>query len=259
MEFKALAYLPLVLACLLTSFTSAQTPAVNVTITADDTVLIPGQTTTVRVFAQVDSSIESSSVGISSWYVDLLNSNGIATVPDYDNLTMSSSDNFDPTWSSGTTDGLNRRGIYNNFLFFNPTAGMGSPVELLAVELTANQIGVTTLSVQAGTTVPSSADDFLVQPIEEGELQFIGGNYALASVMVRVITISEAINLGISKTAEGVELNFTPVAGYDHTVMFRDDLSLGDWAPLPGAPHNSGSVTDSTVALKRFYSVSVVE
>lgn len=238
-------------------FASAQTPAVNVTITADDPVLIPGQTTTVRVFAQVDALIEPDAEGIFSWYIDVLNSDGTVAVADYDNLTMSSSDNFPETSGSGTTDGAHRRGINNTFFLSNPEAGKGSPVELLAVQLTASQLGVTTLSVAAGTTVPSSAGDFLVEPIVTGPL-LTGGNYTAASVVVKVVPVSEAIQLGISRDAGGVvELDFTPIDGFDHTVMFSDDMSPGSWLPLPG-DHNSGVATDLTVGVpRRFYRLLV--
>ena len=46
--------------------------AVIVTIAADDTSLLEGETTTVRVFGQVAPEIEAESLRIFSWYVDLL-------------------------------------------------------------------------------------------------------------------------------------------------------------------------------------------
>jgi hypothetical protein len=240
---------------LLMGFGAAQS-AVNVTMRADDPVLIPGQTTVVRVFAQIDPSIENAA-GIFSWHVDVLNSDALVLVPDYDNLTMTPPHNNSGLSSLGATVGTHRLGIHNTFLGDDPEAGKSSPVELLAVQVTASQLGVTTLSVRAGTN-PSIPDDFIVTPIV-GELPISGGNYAAATAVLRVIPVSEALKFGISKVPGGaVELKFSPIAGFDHTVMFSADLSVGSWMPLSGAPHNSGSLTDPVADTpRRFYKVFV--
>lgn len=240
-------------------FASAQVPAVNVTITADDAVLFPGQKTMIRVFAQIDASIEADAVGIFTWYIDLLNSNEAVAVPDYDNLTMNTSDNVPNSSSSGTTIGENRRGIHNSMFLSDPGAGKGSPVELLAVEVTPNRLGVATFSVQAGTTKPLLTDDFLVSRTGLPPLSppFTGGNYAMASVTVSVIPVTKAIELDIRKAAgECVEICFTPKAGFNHTVMFSENQLPGTWTALPGAPHNGGSVIDSEMEpVRKFYSL----
>ena len=47
-------------------------------------------------------------------------------------------------------------------------------------------------------------------------------------------------------------INNNPVP---YTVEFTDDLAHPNWQALPGAPHNSGSVTDSPASSHRFYRV----
>jgi len=51
-----------------------------------------------------------------------------------------------------------------------------------------------------------------------------------------------------------VRLTFPTASGFDYAVEYRDDLGpQGSWQILPGAPHNSGEVTDTNLAQERFY------
>ncbi len=57
-----------------------------------------------------------------------------------------------------------------------------------------------------------------------------------------------------------VTLGFGVASGRDYFVEFRDSLAAeSSWQPLPGAPHNSGSVVDSSGGPQRFYRLRSVE
>lgn len=66
----------------------------------------------------------------------------------------------------------------------------------------------------------------------------------------------------LQKSADGntniVTLRFTPIVGRQHVVEFRDDLRKGGkWQALPGAPHNSGTATDTGTGSQRYYRLRV--
>ncbi len=51
-----------------------------------------------------------------------------------------------------------------------------------------------------------------------------------------------------------VTLTYDVLPGYTYTVKSNDHLSTTPgWNPLPGAPHQTGTVIDTTAAPRRFY------
>jgi len=123
--------------------------AVDVTITADETSLDPGETTTVRVFRQVVEDMEADALRILTWYLDILVEDiDDVLVVNWASMSMSASDSIDGSSATSSTGVLDasghRRGIYNTFTA-NPTQtpgpGLGSPVELLTFEVTATGRG----------------------------------------------------------------------------------------------------------------------
>jgi len=233
--------------------------AVSVTARLDNGTLAVGQTTTLRVFAQVVPNLRANADRIFSWYVDVLNTNGAVAAANYVSMTRSASDNNPQTSSTGTTDGVHRRGIYDTFLN-RPGAGVSNAVELMAIPVQATAVGVTRFSVRAGTTVPFLAQDFIVAP-KAGGNPFTGGDYAIANVDLTV-TPGCNIQLQIQRIGAGgpggrLQLQFTPCAGRNHTVEARFPIESGTWQALPGAPHNSGSVTVTNTLARRVFRVRV--
>jgi len=242
--------------------------AVNVTLTADDTSLQPGETTTVRVFGQVAPEIEAESLRILTWYLDLLveDGSGVITV-DWNSLTMAASDSPDGSGNTASDGGVdsegNCRGIHNTFadnLALNPGPGVGAPVELLSVEVTATaQVGTAMIGVAPGTLVDLD-HDFQV-PNDVGD-SFTGGVYpGQLAITVDAVVLPDPKAIDLSVTAEpgGARVQFTTEVGFNYRVDFSDSLLAGTWAPLPGAPHNSGDVLDvSAIGIpKRFYRVVI--
>jgi hypothetical protein len=242
---------------------AARAQVVEVTARFDRAVVGIGQSTTLRVFAQVALDQRANTDRIFSWYVDLLNSTAAIAQADFSQLTRSASDNEPRTSSGGVTDGAHRRGIYDTFLNL-PGAGVSQPVELFSVPVTGLNAGQAVFRVQAGTGVPNLAADFIVAPNGGGE-PWLGGNYAGATATLQVQAGGDdactvKLNAAHERLAGGqsrVTLTFTPCAGRTHTVEFRHSLTTGQWTPLPGAPHNTGSVTDTAPAGRRFYRVRI--
>jgi hypothetical protein len=55
-----------------------------------------------------------------------------------------------------------------------------------------------------------------------------------------------------------VNVSFVPVPGSNHFIEFRDGFAAGSaWQQFPGAPYNSGIVSDLPAAAGRFYRVRV--
>jgi len=53
-------------------------------------------------------------------------------------------------------------------------------------------------------------------------------------------------------------LSYPTVTGRTYTMEFRDDLTTNaSWQPLPGAPHNSGSVTETNLLNQRYYRLRI--
>jgi hypothetical protein len=218
-----------------------------------------GESTTLRVFAQITPSLQASTDRILTWYVDLLYTNGQVASVDFDSLTRPTSDNLPETSSSGTSDGLNRRAIFDTFLNL-PDAGRLASVELFSVRVLGQANGQTTFRVQAGTTAPTLQYDFQVAPAGGGAA-LTGGDYSAAMATLQVgtnapptpptIAIAPGVNAG------ELLISYPVQTGTDHWVEYLDDLSATNWTSLPGGPHNSGQVTVPTTQPARFYRVRV--
>jgi hypothetical protein len=242
---------------------------VNVTLTADETSLQPGETTTVRVFGQVAPEFEAESLRILTWYLDLLvdDGTGVLTV-DWSSLTMAASDSPDGSENTASVGGVdsggNCRGIHNTFadnLALNPGPGVGAPVELLSVEVTAAaQTGTALIGVAPGTTVDLLDSDF--QVAKDGGEAFTGGVYpGQLAITVGAVELPDpkAIDLSVTTEPGGARVQFATEVGFNYRVDFSDRLLAETWAPLPDAPHNSGDVLDgSAIGIpKRFYRVVI--
>jgi hypothetical protein len=234
---------------------------VGVTLKLDTNQVAPGQTTVLRVYAQILPAERAVSDRIFSWYVDLLDANGAAAQIQATGLAKSASDNDPSTSGSGTMDGPNLRGVYDTFMNL-PGAGKDALVELFSVPVQGVSAGTSLFSVQAGTTVDGLGDDFIVAPAGGGD-PLVGGDYSAAGVTLRVsgsATPVLRIHAVPSPDRQSVQatLTFTPTAGTDYFVEYRDALGTGTgWQTLPGAPHNSGTVTDNATASHRFYRLRV--
>lgn len=242
---------------------------VDVTMQLDTNSVAVGATTTLRVFAQVVPQERAGANRIFSWYVDVLNNNGAAASADYDAMLRSASDNEpEPVSSGGIDSGNNRISIHDTFLSdieIIPGPGVDTPVELMAIPVMGVAPGTAQFSVRAGTGIPELAADFLVAPSGGGE-PLIGGNYSGAAIdlVVTDAVVCDDIQLSISRIGTGgpgeeLNLTFMPCPGFDHTVESKPNLIAGAaWTPLPGAPHNSGSVTVTNSISKRFFRVSTI-
>lgn len=249
----------LLAAALLAPAHHAFAQAVNVTMSLGTTNLGVGQSTTLRVFAQVVTNLRGDSDRIFSWYVDVLNTNGAAAVANYAAMQKSASDNDPQISSNGVSQASNRRGIYDTFLNL-PGAGVSNAVELMSIPVTGLATGRTRFAVQAGTGVPLMSSDFQVAP-KAGGPPYVGGNYTLAFVDL-LVTNSCALSLQVARLAQGggtngtLRLTFTPCPNQNHTVEFHNTLANTNWQALPGAPHNTGSVTVTNAGTnQRFFRV----
>lgn len=232
--------------------------AVDVTLTLDKTRVFVGDTATLRVYGQIDPTIEVDTDRIFSWYIDVLNSNGLVATADWNNLVTSFSDNNPLTSDDGKISGHDCVGVYDTFLN-RASAGKGAPVELLRVTVTAVALGSVEFTARAGTTVKNLSNDFVVAR-SGGGTPFTGGDYGAASVTLDVIDI-DGICFEMERQANGdVVLTFLPVSGKTHVVQYNDSAALDDamWVDLSFPPHNSGSKTDVNPGVaSRFYRVLV--
>jgi len=236
---------------------SSSGQAVAVSVRLDTNSLSVGNTTFLRVFAQVVPSLRPTSDRIFSWYVDVLNTNGSVAFANYGALQKPASDNDPLVSSSGTSQGANRQGIYDTFLNL-PGAGVATPVELIRIPVVGQGGGTTRFVVQAGTGVTGLSTDFLVAPSGAGE-PFTGGEYsgATATLLVSGAGCNPALTV-TPGTGGNLNLTFIPCAGRTHTVEARTGLAdATGWQPLPGAPHNSGSVTVANQGAQRFFRLRV--
>lgn len=253
------AALILVTVCLLLfAPSSARAQAVAVTMSLDAANLTVGQGTTLRVFAQVVPALRANSDRIFSWYVDVLNTNGTIAGANYAAMQKTASDRDPQTSSTGVSEGANRRGIYDTFLNL-PGAGTSNRVELMSIPITALSPGRTRFAVQAGTGVALDSDFEVIS--KDFSQSFTGGDYSAAFADLNV-TSSGACNpqLRFGRAALGGApggtflLTFTPCPGRTHTVEFRTAIAdATGWLPLPGAPHNSGSVTITNTGTQRYF------
>ena len=229
--------------------------SVNVTVEADDTDLLVGESTTVRVYGQIDAAIEASSLQITSWYIDVLNDNGAAAAG-YTSVVTTASDNTPATSFDGTVDGANLRGIHDWFLSTSG-AGLGSRIELVSFEVTALAAGTSTFTVGPGSTLDGVVNDFQVVQVGFAGT-YTGGNYSAASVAINVTGELDLSGLGLSVEVVGTQaqVTFNPQPGYDHVIEWSETLLPMSWTPVPGGPHNAGSVNQVVTGFpKRFYRV----
>ena len=242
-----------ILSCLFACTHSVRAQAVTVTMSLDTNVIAVGGSTVLRVYAQVVPTLQASADRIFSWYVDVLSSNGLVAIAHYDMMQKTASDN-DPLISSlGVSSGANRRGIYDTFLNL-PGAGTSDRVELMAIPIEGTAVGTTRFSVRAGTGVPGLSD-FIVASNNGGD-PWTGGDYSLAHA--DLVVSCGNVRLGIQHAGgTSLLLRFTPCDEMDHTIEFRNSLESGQWQPLPGAPHNSGSITVTNVLSRQFFRLRI--
>jgi hypothetical protein len=237
----------------------AQTVAV--TMSLDAPTISVGQSTTLRVFAQVVPNLRTNSDRIFSWYVDVLNTNGATAGANYNAMQKPPSDNDPLVSSNGFTNGANRLGIYDTFLNL-PGAGVTNRVELMRIPVSGLSAGQTRFMVRHGTGVPSLSEDFIVAPLSGGGF-LSGGEYstAFADLIVLAAPTNAITCLNITRTnlAGGlnkVTVQFCPLAGYDHHVEYRDQLVGGPgWQTFANGPHNSGVYIDTNNVPVRFYRI----
>src|SRR5437660_822643 len=247
------------LALVVISSTRARGQAVMVTMRLDTNRIAVGASTTLHVYAQVAPAYRANADQIFSWYVDVLNTNGAAASANYDAMIKAASDRDAQTSSKGNSVGANRKDIYDTFLNL-PAAGVVAPVELMSILVTGLAGGHARFQVQAGSNLPLS--DFLVTLNQFMDFA-TGGDYSLAVADLDVIDTGCSILLHIAPGGASagpgrqVALTFVPCPGLNHTVQYRAALddALG-WLPVPGAPHNSGSVIVTNTAAARFFRVA---
>jgi len=251
----------LILALALWSLALAQSfgQAVGVTMRLDTNSIVVSGSTTLHIYAQVAPAFRSNAERIFSWYVDVLNTNGAVASASYAAMEKTASDKDVSTSSTGSSEGANRRGIYDTFLNL-PGAGVAAPVELMAIPVTGLVSGKARFQVRAGSGVPELSD-FLVVPIT-GVDPFTGGNYSAANIDLTVVEgcgVRLQVVPGNFGPGQRLQLSFIPCPGFNHTVEYRDTLNdpLG-WRALPGAPHNSGNVSVTNIGPQRFFRVSSV-
>ena len=242
---------------------SGQSLAQVVAVTAqlDTNIITVGQSTILRIYAQVSPAYRAEAERIFSWYVDVLNTNSLAASADYASMLKPESDKDPLISSNGFTSGTSRLGVYDTFLN-HPGAGVTNPVELLSIPVTGLTVGKTRFGVRHGTGVASLSEDFLVAPTGAGEF-ISGGVYSAAFANLTVVAApSNSINcLTLTHTnlpdgSNRVMVQFCPQAGYNHYVEYRDQLVGGPgWQPFPNGPHNSGIFIETNSVPLRFYRV----
>jgi hypothetical protein len=233
---------------------------VNVTLSLDKQQINVGETTTLHVFAQIVPAQRGSTDRIFSWYVDLLDLNGSVAKLQTGDLAKPSSDKNPALALPGTVEGDNLRGILDTFMNL-PGAGRDSAVELISIPVKATAAGKAILKIQAGSSVPGLAEDFIVAPTGGGD-PLTGGDYSAAQIDVQVSANIEQPRITVllgqnpQTHAPEITIKFTPIAGTNYFVEATDNLGPNaSWQALPGAPHNSGQITDSASAPHRFYRV----
>jgi hypothetical protein len=249
----------LAVAAIIAAMPEAAAQFATVTMKLDAAQIPVGGSTVLHVYAQVAAAQRAQADRIFSWYVDLVNASG--TIADGTAVITKPTADKDPQTSSpGFLDGVNRRGIYDTFLNL-PGAGVSAPVELFSVPIKGLAAGNAAFHVAAGSGVPGLGEDFIVAPTGGGD-PWLGGDYSQATANLTVgagscqPSLTPLLNVQASG-AKQLVLNFTVCAGKTHTVEATDDLAHPNWQALPGAPHNSGSITDAVGTGKRFYRVRV--
>jgi hypothetical protein len=230
--------------------------AVAVTATLDRPQIKVGESATLHVYAQIVPALRAGSDRIFSWYVDVLDSNGPIAQLDPAGLLKTASDNNPQISSPGKPQGANLRAIYDTFIN-GPGAGRDTAVELFSIPIHATGVGSAVFTIQAGTTIPELAEDFIVAPSAGGD-PFVGGDYSAASVTLTIPLEPPQLHIALrpdpdTQKPEAV-LSFDVVPGANYFVEFRDSLDpQSAWQPLPGGPHNSGQIVDPLGPAARFY------
>ncbi|MBI4326903.1 MAG: hypothetical protein HY674_16815 [Chloroflexi bacterium] len=248
----------LLMSLLLNASADLNAQVVAVTLSLETNRIVVGSSTVLHAYAQIVPAYRANSDQIFSWYVDLLNANGAMARGEYNQLRKPFSDNDPNTSSTGKTDGVHRRAIYDTFINLS-AAGRTNRVELFNVPVTGLAPGRISFRVQAGTSVNLSAD-FIVAPAGEGD-PYLGGDYSAASIDLEVGSapgpVGESVRLNIARTTPGqITLSFPVTAGWNYFVESSDRLGLGAiWQELPGGPHNSGTVIQTNNVPHQFYRV----
>jgi hypothetical protein len=243
---------------LVTAGGSPRAQVVEVTLRLDTERVAVGEATTLHALAQVAPALRPNADRIFSWYVDLLALDAGVASADYSQLQKPVSDKDPRTSSSGSTDGANRRGIYDTFLN-SAGAGVAEPVELFSVVVRGMAAGRARFAVQAGTGVGGLAADFIVAP-KGGGGPWIGGNYSGAQIVLEVGEAAgvPALTIARSDAPGRLTISYPVQPGKNHILQYRDALEPGaQWLPFPGAPHNGGSVTITNNVGQRFFRLAV--
>jgi hypothetical protein len=234
--------------------------AVAVTMQLDTNTIAVGQSTVLHVYAQVLPVYRTNADRIFSWYVDVVNTNGSVASADYAAMQKMASDKDPQLSSTGTSQGANRRGIYDTFLNL-AGAGVTNPVELMRFSVTGTTVGQTRFAVEHGSGVTNLSEDFIVAPLD-GSDPWTGGDYTAGFANLTVLSaptnnVVKQLAITYTRLAGGTNkatLTYSAVAGYDCYVEYRDQLVSGTgWQTFPGGPHNSGVYNDTNNVPRRFY------
>jgi hypothetical protein len=247
---------------LLLFISTASAQSVLVTMKVDQLQILTGAITTLHVYGQISPNVQAQADRIFSWHLDLLNLNGSIARPDYSALKRPASDNDPSTSSSGSTVGTDQIGIYDTFLKL-AAAGKNAPVELFSVPIKGLVSGHATFRVRAGTGSTLLSSDFLVARSDAGD-PFSGGDYLSATIDLEIVEPAAtscqptlAVKFLSSAPAQrSVVISFDLCPGANHVVEFTPAIGPA-WQPLPGAPHNSGSVTNQLSGAAQFYRVRI--
>jgi hypothetical protein len=237
---------------------------VRVTLVLDTNKVAVGQSTILHAYAEIAPDVKPATLQIFSWYVDFLNENPSFASATYAALQRPASDKDPRISSSGTTEGANRRGIYDTFLNL-PDAGHDGPVELFSIPVTGLAAGDASFKVSPGTTVPGLSSDFIVAP-EGGGDPLVGADYSDASTTLQVAQSQvTSVPIHISATPLGggqtrVSLTFQVQQNANQYVESVDVLGASqNWRTLPGGPHNTGTVTETNSLPMRFYRLRITQ
>lgn len=245
----------------------AHAQSVLVSIGPDKSAIAVGETTTLRVTAQVISTLRPRAQQIFSWHLDLVQEFADPVELTPASLARPASDQHPTTSSGGSLDGNTLRGIYDTLAGI-PTAGVANPVLLLTVPVKGRKEGTAVFRVKAGSGPANLSSDFLVAGINPEEF-WTGGIYsatnATATVVVRSATLEApkltiTLDPGTSGSGATIRLDF-PVAP-SRTYSLQSTARLGPdalWQNLPGAPHNTGRATEPLGPGSRFYRVMVTD
>jgi hypothetical protein len=236
---------------LLIAATSAQ-PAFRVRFDQTEYAAVPGEPVTVRLLLDpVPSS------GLFSFGIKLTFEADRAKVVDTSAITVVPPLDFNGFFGAGA------------FKEVGPGfAGVKGTVNVIAQPLvTYSGPLLATFSMTLTGTSPAHLGLELFRTVSPNEDLFIDGNQVtldsgltfgsatlnpVAGSGLRV-EIKQAVSSG---QTQHITLSFPTCASMNYTVEAREVLPAGtQWQPLPGAPHNSGSVEDVTGSRQRFYRV----